>query len=548
VSRLAALLAAFAFARPALASNPLEYPDNGSAAFSRGGAWLAVGNEPIATHYNPAGLALQASGFSLEQQLVLPHTCYDRRGPGNTVVGPNDIGTQVFQYRPVCNARAGFPNAIPSLAIAFRATRRLGFGIAVVPPATYGAAQGQLPALAQGFDAQANQPKQLPAPYRYMQLEQQTTILFPTVGVGYELFSGFRVGAAFISGIGIVNLSTVGVASLGGDDAQGDHMANDSLTTLRTEDLFIPGVVLSIDWSVSRLLDVAVWGRYLDALRANHGSLDVTQQPFGGNGQLNPPCAGIAGPGGPEYSGCSSNQSVPNHFPNAVSRFEYRIPPEVRAGIRFHLPRSSTRPRADTDMPIRDPLHDDLFDVELDGSYTQNSAASEVVVRFQSANGLGTLVTKPASVPVPPNADRPTGFIDSFGARLGGQWNAIADLFAVRAGGWLETRSQDPAFLTVAPVGAMRFGFGGGLVVRYHFLDVSVGYQRQLSLGLDNQGDGRLRAPAAVATGGVLFDPTTQPANVSAANRTVFRTLHAVNGGSVTFDANVLTLGGVARF
>jgi hypothetical protein len=550
VTRASAALA-FAFAglvAPAVhASNPLEYPDNGSAAFSRGGAWLALGNEPIATHYNPAGLALQASGFSLEQQLALPHTCYDRRGPGGAAVGPNDTGTQIYQYRPVCNSRAGFPNAIPSLSLVYRATRRLGFGVSIVPPATYGSAQGQLPPVARGFDTLAGQAKDIPAPYRYMQLEQQTTILFPTVGVGYELFSGFRVGAAFVSGIGIINLGTVGVASLAGNDAKGDHMADDSLSTLHTEDLFVPGVVLSLDWSIARLLDVAVWGRYLDAVRSHHGSLDVTQQPFDGNGNVNPPCAGVAGPAGADYSSCTSNQSVPNHFPSAVTLFEYRIPPEVRAGIRFHVPRGGAPRRLEVDtVPIRDPLHDELFDIELDGSFTQNSAASEVIARFRT--GTQALVTKPTKVPVPPNADRPTGYRDSFGARFGGQWNAIADLFAVRAGAWLETQSQDPAFLTVAPVGAFRFGFGGGLVVRYHFLDVSIGYQRHLSAGLDNHGDGRLRAPAAVGANGVPFNPSTEPANVSAANRQVFRTLHAVNGGSVSFDADVFTLGGVARF
>jgi len=66
---VAAAAAGVLSASAAFASNPLEYPDNGSASFSRGGAWLGVANEPIATHYNPAGLATQGSGFSVEQQL-----------------------------------------------------------------------------------------------------------------------------------------------------------------------------------------------------------------------------------------------------------------------------------------------------------------------------------------------------------------------------------------------------------------------------------------------------------------------------------------------
>jgi long-chain fatty acid transport protein len=337
------------------------------------------------------------------------------------------------------------------------------------------------------------------------------------------------------------------VASLQNNDGKGDHMADDSLSALRTEDLFVPGVVVSLHWSLARELDVALWGRYMDSIRAHHGSLDVTQRPYDNNGQLNPPCAGAPGTTGEvSYSGCTTNQAVPNHFPHAVTRFEYRIPPEVRAGVRFHWPREKSAPTKD--VPVRDPLHDDVFDVELDGSFTRNSAASQTDVRFQPLDSPHALITDPAQVPVPPNADRPTGYRDSFGARLGGQWNAIRDLLGLRAGGWLETQSQDAAFLTMAPIGATRFGFGGGVVVRYHFLDVSVGYQHHVSMGLDNHGNGGLRAPAGFDTGNVPFDPASEPADVSAADRRTYRTIHAVNGGSVTFDANVFTVGGVARF
>jgi hypothetical protein len=541
-------LAAFAATANARASNPLEYPDNGSAAFSRGGAWLAVANEPIATHYNPAGLATQASGFSVEAELALPHTCFDRRGPGNAPVGPDDVGTPIYQYRPVCSAREGFPNTIPSIAVVYRVSSRLGLGIAVVPPATYGTAQGQFPPLASGVDTRTGQTVALPAPYRYLGLEQQSTILYPTLGIGYELSRFLRVGIGFIAGVGVINLSTAGVAQLGGSDAAGDHMKDDSLSTLRTEDLFVPGVVVGLHGSITRHVDVALWGRYLDAIRANHGSLDVTQQPFNGNGGLNPPCAGAPGANGmTDFSRCTTNQAVPNHFEHAVVHFEYPIPPELRAGVRFHLPRSEATAMPGT-LAVRDPLHDDVFDVELDGSYTKNSAASLVEVRFPSKpNGQGTLNTNPLNVAVPPNADRDFGYRDSAGVRFGGQWNAVRDLVGVRAGAWFESQSQDPAFLVTSPVGAARYGFGGGVVVRYHFLDVSVGYQRHLSEGLDNHGSGAVRAIAAAENGG-LFTPGVDPANVSEADRKAFRTVHVVNGGSVAFDAHVFTLGAVARF
>src|SRR6185503_6733447 len=92
----------------AYASNPLEYPDNGSASFSRGGAWLAVANEPIATHYNPAALATQGSGFSVEQQLNFQTVCFDRHGPGGALESPVALRYGPLQYIESCNARKSF--------------------------------------------------------------------------------------------------------------------------------------------------------------------------------------------------------------------------------------------------------------------------------------------------------------------------------------------------------------------------------------------------------------------------------------------------------
>jgi long-chain fatty acid transport protein len=294
---------------------------------------------------------------------------------------------------------------------------------------------------------------------------------------------------------------------------------------------------LSILWSPLPVVDVALWGRFMDSIRASTGDLDVSLPTFNGNGEVNPPCAGV--------TGCSG-QSVLNRFPGAVEHFTYPIPPEVRLGVRFHRPRTNA-PNSSADE-TRDPLHDDAYDVEVDASYSFNSEADVIEVRFPEQNGTGSAIVEPIHVPVPPNADRPTGYRDSVGVRLGGQWNAITERLGIRAGGWFETRSQDPAFLTIAPVGALRWGFGGGVVLRTGVFDLSVGYQRHMSAGLDNGGDGRLRAPAGSRGVPPTFDLNREPAGVSAADRTEFRTAHAVNGGNVSFDAHVFTLGGVARF
>ena len=75
-------------AAPAAASGPFEFPDNGPAAFARAGAWLAVGTDPLAAHYNPAALATARSAASLSLHLPFSKVCYDRRGAGDTRIGP----------------------------------------------------------------------------------------------------------------------------------------------------------------------------------------------------------------------------------------------------------------------------------------------------------------------------------------------------------------------------------------------------------------------------------------------------------------------------
>ena len=55
-----------------------------------------------------------------------------------------------------------------SMAIAWRAARTVGIGLAVVPPSAYGTAQGQFPVLARGYDTKDEASVRLPAPYRYM--------------------------------------------------------------------------------------------------------------------------------------------------------------------------------------------------------------------------------------------------------------------------------------------------------------------------------------------------------------------------------------------
>jgi hypothetical protein len=544
----------------ARAVNPLEYPDNGSASFSRGGAWLAVANEPIATHYNPAGLALQGSGFSIEQQLNFQHICYDRHGPDGAPEYANPAGT--VQYLPVCNERNSFPSAIPSISMAWRVNRKLGLGLAVVPPAAYGNPDEGFPLMKLGTNTITGEQQLSPASYRYQQLNQQSLIIFPTIGVGYEVIPNLRVGAAFISGIAVVNATVAGIEHEGDLTKATDHAGQDTISTLQAKDLFVPGVILSLHWSPLPVLDVAAWGRYVSDAYTSQGNLTVVAEPY--NNELSSVLPICRESDTSSCTGVSPKVATVNKYGNETFRhLRLPYPPEVRIGVRYHHLRSNAPKRAPDEAltmnakpPVRDPLHEDLFDVELDGSYTMSASANTVEIRFVDgpgsgfANGMGVVPVAPQGQ-IPPNADKWNGWKDSIGFRLGGQVNVIQDKLGIRAGTWFETQSQDPKWLSISNVGATRGGFGGGIVFRQDFLDISLGYQYHWSSGLDNGGNGAMRAVVGLAESSATFPPyntNRDPAGTSAADVTQFRSGHSVNDGRITQSAHAFTLGGTIRF
>lgn len=524
----------------ARASNPLEYPDNGAAQFSRGGAWLATANEPIATHYNPAALATQPSGFSIEQQLNYNRVCFDRRVPGNQKIGPLQTQPDLL-YTESCSERGSFPSTIPSISFVWRATAKLGFGFALVPPAAYGFPRDALSPMSEGRNRTTGETRPVPSPYRYMAMNQQSLIIFPTIGVGYELFKNFRVGAGFISGIATITTSITNITRPSTQENNPyDYAREDTRSDLRTQDLFMPGVIASIHWSMTDRIDFALWGRWIDSVRTSKGQIDVTTRVYDTSARETDICT--EGPDGTIDNSCPD--AFPNPFDNALQEFEYPIAPEARIGLRYHHPRADFKPLTDEELaagalPVRDPLHDDVFDVEVNGSYTKNTSANEIKVRLDN-----TLQTLPEGVFLPPNADRWNGYRDSFGVRIGGQWNVLRDKLGLRVGGWMETRSQDPEWLNVFPTGPQRYGVGGGIVFRQDFIDISIGFQHHGSSALDNKGDGRMRAILATSNETELHDGP----NTSAKDRVDFRTPFAINGGKVTQYANSFTLGGTVRF
>jgi long-chain fatty acid transport protein len=531
-------LALFCAAAEAGATGPREFPDLGGAAFARGGAWLAVGTDPVAAHFNPAAMATMRSAVSLGFNLVFNQVCYERKNPGDAATGPrqgtSDTPGNII-YRPVCNRGSDRPGFVPAIAGVWRVTDDLALGLAVVPPSAYGTSENDWPDLSPGYNTRTGETATVPAPYRYMTLGNASTVLFPTLSAGYEIIDGLRVGAGFVWGLAFVDADTTGIARVETTDL-GDHAGDDSRTELLATDAFVPGFVVSVHGAPWRKLDLSVWYRWLDKVRSESPTLDV-DRPFYDSSLtgVSPICAST------ETEACPG-QSIKNHFDGQL--FEFAFPMELRIGVRFHEPFNEVQKDVkEGEFESRDPLRDDLFDIELDASWTNASNARNIVARFAAnERGEAVLPVKPQGL-LPPNGDRDEGYRDTFGARLGGQLNVIRDKLGLMVGTWIESAANDDEYLSVDPVAALRGGFGGGVVLRQEALDIHIGYQRHWNAGYDNQGNGVARATSGTRAG------TDEPFRIGGPlGDNEFRSYHTINGGKVVQSANVFAMEATLRF
>ena len=534
----AVLASSFVFATSgAEASTAIEFPDNWVGQFSRGGAWLATADAPVAGFYNPAALATQPNGFNFGANFVMRKICYTRVGPGGAPQYPSpqwNTDAVNAPYPQVCNKNAGFPRFIPNLAFNWRVSERLALGFTIVPPSSMGKLEWPL---FQEFTSEQGDKLVGPAAQRYLSVGVEGTILFPTLAVGYSVLENFQIGAGFVVGI-IPSLKLQAVSmSTEINDTNDNFASSDNRSLLDVSDMFIPGFVTSILWAPTDNIDIAAWYKWLDKAQLK-GDVSILGPLFDASTQKPRP---ICEPGQtPLDDGCAAETNSKDIGLNNDAALSMTLPMEARIGFRYHWPRYKKvktrygweRPHEFADEPYttRDPLRDDIGDIELDLTWANNSAATEIAVSFRE-------VFQPEGLPskIPPVSDRPTGWKDTFGARLGGQYNVMADQLGLRAGTWFETAAVDAEYLTATGVPALRGGIAGGIVMRFGAVDLAAGYMFVWNAGLDNDGKGDIAAVVG-----------------SAANADVgyggYKSHYAVNDGHIDMHANIVSVGISAKW
>jgi hypothetical protein len=547
---------AFLVSASAFASNVTEFPDNGSEQMGRGGAWIARASDPLATMYNPAGLAGQPTRLTLQVNMPFAQTCFHRQRDGNDGTGdtvllsPPDAQGHQF-YSNVCDDAGTFP--VPQLGLTIRAHKRLGIGILIGAPS--GAAAQAWPEFVNPPCPTGTSPcptAQYPAPERYLATYTNAFFLTPTIGIGWEPIDNLRIGASFIAGIANATFSN---GSLANNSAQ-DPRLNDIKATLTTSTAFVPGGTVGVLWSASPMIDLAGW--YKISAPVDAGADLKTFASYYNTGQT-------VTTGDSSLPDCGSG--VTGICKPGLGHVKLPVPMEAKIGMRIHKPRRGIAIEG-AEAHRRDPLAQDVWDLELNVTWANNSAIDTLQIRFpgtaDGTNGIIPVAGTPGNVP--PNADIPHNYNDVIGVRLGGDYNAIPNKLAIRAGAFFESaaaanKNGQNLYMATDFMAGTRVGLAIGATLRVPLkkdvppteggaLEFSLGYMHMFVTDLSNDGS-QGGIPALAGTACQTGTPATQNGQLvcpQTNNSPAFRTTWFANLGTISNSLDVINIGASYRF
>lgn len=521
-------------------ANGFEYPELGTEVMGRAGAWTARADTPLAMALNPAGLAGQGTSILLDANAAWNSMCFARSGTypsQNTYGSAGDLNSyKGAAYPQVCKQNGiGDVNVVPQLIFAYQINPRLTLAAGVVSPNAAGKATWPTEVPVTASDGSS---VMAPAPQRYLLLSQNAIIVYPSIGVGWEVAPGVRIGGTFQAVISYLQFSNVAQASYLGGKGAIENPNEDLKADLTAKKWFTPAFVLGSLLSPAKNFDIGVMFRWSADIDTTNTTLHVTG-PYPGSttsgaGQI---------PAGTDYP---NNLGLANS--GNTAHFMIAQPWDLKIGFRYHQPRAGA---VSATGSVRDPMSMDVFDAELDVTYSHNSSLDQIGILFPAGTkvNFGSLNSADS---VPQDASVPHNWQDVWGFRVGGEYVVMPNQLAVRAGAYFQTSGVDPAYLSIDFAPTQQFGAYVGGTYRISNFDVSLGLGHVFYATLNNNGNGSVF--------GLLADNPT-PANPSTSEApglcasaglqspTVpYRMCGPQNGGVLTQSLNVVSLGVTKHF
>jgi hypothetical protein len=423
----------------------LEIPEGGALGLARGGAVIARPTDALALMYNPAGMvALPGAQFTLGSNFGSFSQCVQRYGnyanEDQTAIfldGTRFAGSRyaasgtTTPYPRMCNNPS--LALAPNLAFTYRILPNLAVGIGAYPPHSVGR-EGVYP------DSVMTSNGLAPSPLRHLLYEKRLLLFYPSLSIAVAPLPWLRIGGSFQVGLASFEYAT----HLNPNDGSGAAQSPDGdlKLTLRASGTFVTGNV-GVQVILPRFFTIGVKAQYIP--------------------QLN-----LTGPGGgtaiDQYYSSNASTLAQRTTTFDVGSLIAQPPSHVRAGVRFAMPRAG-RPNAwesahrlaanNTVANGRnfedsyDPMRDDAWDLEVDFNYEFTSSLGQTSVDPRGMiNAAGIVVPFRNDMPGMPGTGTRinirSDFANTFGVRVGGDWNVIPDRLALRMGFSGETGASVP--------------------------------------------------------------------------------------------------------
>ena len=186
-----------------------------------------------------------------------------------------------------------------------------------------------------------------------------------------------------------------------------------------------------------------------------------------------------------------------------------------------------------------------------------NSAIDSIQIRFPTdASGRGTLpVAGIDGAEIPPSGDQAKNYKDTFGIRVGGDYNVLPDQLALRAGTFFETRAASDQHQHIDFAAGSKFGLAFGATYRIRLgtgektnaLEIMVGYGHVFVEKLERENPNASGIGALSGTSCNGSDPVEGSQQCQNGD-TRYRTKWPVNLGTITNAVNVINVGLAYRF
>jgi hypothetical protein len=530
--------------RTAEAGGP-EFPAGGTRSLGRGGAGFARADDPSLMARNPALLAdLWDDQAMLGAHLLLAKACMQLTGgygwgtTGNADV--SNFGDGPLVLNPPLGARdlngkllknyadEPYPNVcyqgpapfLPQVAVAMKLSPDLGVGFGFFPPDTDSLSQWG------NADGTIDTPNgKRPNPLRFDSIGTLQSVSFFTMmgALGYRLADWIRIGGGFQWNVVAYHSRSWTVLQPNQFDPRNNIQADTF-----GRDLFVPGVIASIQLKPIDSLDIAVGFKWSDHVQ-NNAKLDLTAGAFGTGKvyQYQDPM-GMVRTLGTSIPAVTNNQRILVKAPPVWV-------PQLSVGVRFAdrlkpPPADRAKARELGGGVVEDHMLTERWDLELDAIYYFNSQFDATYVTATGANltipqlGADGTVTPSSEFavgkcPVPlvnnkcPSAARtlkfPYGGKNQISARFGGDYNIFPGILAVRAGVSYETDGQKVELLEVANYMLSRIGVHGGLTLRVAGkTDISFGFAHFIQKHVHLQvNDTQAQYPSKYKTADYHFQP-----------------------------------------